>query len=429
MEDIQLMHSLGVNSYRFSISWSRVLPRGRFGDVNPVGIEFYNKLIDALLKKGIEPFVTLSHFDVPQELEDRYGAWLNPQIQQDFGYFAEVCFREFGDRVKYWTTFNEPNVVVMQGYITGDFPPARCSKPYGDCPAGDSAIEPYIATHNIIMCHATAVDIYRNKYQTKQGGSIGIVLTMIAFEPLRDIPEDRLAAERAFAFDIAWFLDPIIYGEYPPEMRQILGLRLPTFSPEDKKKLANKLDFIGINHYSTLYVKDCMFSPCESSVNGAYAYGSRTGERDGLPIGAPTAMPTFYVVPRGMEKIVMQIMQRYNNTPMFITENGFAQKSGPKKDMLNDMDRVEYLNGYLNSLTVAMRRGADVRGYFAWSLIDNFEWLHGYTLRFGLHYVDYNTQERIPKRSAKWYKEFLTGDTKTIRKYGGDYTVSSHLQM
>lgn len=407
MEDVEMMHSLGVNSYRFSIAWSRVLPKGRFGEVNLEGIQFYNKLIDALLSKGIEPFVTLNHYDIPQELEDGYGAWLNPQIQDDFAYFAEVCFKAFGDRVKYWTTFNEPNRMVDTSYRVGIYPPNRCSGE--NCTGGNSAIEPYIAAHNVILSHATATDIYRRKYQVKQGGSIGIAMSSYWYEPLTDTPADRSATQRALAFDNAWFLDPILYGEYPPEMRQILGLRLPTFSSEEKKKLESKLDFIGINQYTTLYVKDCMFSPCNPAGEGD-RLAVLTGERDGVPIGAPTVMPTFYVVPRGMEGMIMYFKERYNNTPMFITENGYAQESKsevPMNELLNDPDRIDYLSSYLASLNSAIRKGADVRGYFVWSLIDNFEWLYGYTLRFGLFHVDYNTLKRTPKQSAIWYQEFL----------------------
>ncbi|KDP39385.1 hypothetical protein JCGZ_01142 [Jatropha curcas] len=403
------MHSLGVNSYRFSISWSRVLPKGRFGKVNLEGIKFYNKLINALLLKGIQPFVTLNHFDIPQELQDRYGSWLNSQIQEDFGYFAELCFKAFGDRVKYWATLNEPNVVAQFGYYSGKHPPSRCSYPVGKCEAGDSQLEPYIAAHNMILSHATATQIYRDRYQEKQGGKIGIVLSAYWYEPLRDIPADHFAAQRALSFFTAWFMDPIIYGEYPPEMRQIVGERLPTFSVEEKRKLKNKLDFIGINHYSTLYAKDCMFSPCNSSTDLlADSFVYNTGDRDGNLIGKPTAMPTFYVVPNSMEKIVMYFKDRYNNTPMFITENGYAQpNSGDIKEMLSDAGRIEYMEGYLTSLAAAIRKGADVRGYFGWSLIDNFEWSYGYSICFGLYHVDRTTLKRTPKQSALWFQQFL----------------------
>ncbi|ONK70763.1 uncharacterized protein A4U43_C04F1270, partial [Asparagus officinalis] len=287
LDDIELMHSLGVNSYRFSLSWSRILPRGRFGEVNPVGIEFYNNLIDALLVKGIQPFVTLSHFDIPQELEDRYGAWLSPQLQEDFGHYAEVCFKAFGDRVKFWTTFNEPNFMVKFGYSVGTYPPGHCSEPYGNCAFGDSSSEPYIAAHNIILSHATAVDIYRKFYQVSQGGSIGLVIQSKWYEPLRNATQDLLAAQRVLSFAVGWFLDPIMFGDYPVEMRRVLGSRLPQFTSEDRRKLQNKLDFIGLNQYTAVYVKDCIYSPCVVDTNDGNALVSTSAERNGIPIGYP----------------------------------------------------------------------------------------------------------------------------------------------
>ncbi|XP_043705438.1 beta-glucosidase 18-like [Telopea speciosissima] len=425
MEDVELMHSLGVNSYRFSISWSRILPKGRFGKVNPAGIEFYNKLINALLQKGIQPFVTLHHVDFPQELQDRYGSWLSPEVQKDFGYFAEVCFKAFGDRVKYWATMNEPNLVAKLGYIIGDIPPNHCTKPSNGCHYGNPANEPYVVAHNMILSHATAVDIYRRKYQVKQGGMIGIVIHAIWYEPLRDTPADRLAAERAVDFLHAWILDPIMYGDYPSEMRDILGPLLPIFSLEEKEKLKNQLDYIGLNHYTTFYAQDCMFSRCNSVTSQIDAFVNPTVERDGHPIGEPTGMPDFYVVPSSMEKMVMYFKERYNNTPMMITENGYSDASHPDspiEDFLNDTKRVDFLNGYLTSLTKAMSNGANVKGYFIWSLLDNFEWSNGYSLRFGIHYVNYNTLKRIPKLSAKWYKEFLNG-VKMVEPTGSDIKI------
>ncbi|PKI42296.1 hypothetical protein CRG98_037314 [Punica granatum] len=410
-EDVKLMHDLGVNAYRFSISWSRVLPRGRFGEVNPDGIEFYNNLIDALLIRGIQPFVTLNHYDIPQELEDRYGSWLSSEIQLDFGHFADVCFEAFGDRVKYWTTINEPNMVVYYSYFEGTYPPSHCSYPVGNCTFGDSFIEPYIATHNVLLSHATATEIYRTKYQEKQGGMIGLVVSAPWYEPFSDTPADKLAAERANAFQIAWFLDPIMFGEYPPEMHQIIGSRLPIFSEEERRKLAYKLDFIGINQYTAAYAKDCMFSACPSAFNLGESMVYVTAERDGVYIGAKTGISYFYVVPSALEKAVMYIKERYNNTPMFLTENGYGQSSNLSlSEELNDIKRAEFFESYLSALHGAMRKGADVRGYFIWSLMDNFEWTDGYTIRMGLYYVDFKTLERTKKLSAVWYKNFLAGN-------------------
>lgn len=413
MEDVESMEDLGVNSYRFSISWSRVLPQGRYGETNPDGINFYNNLIDALLQKGIEPFVTLNHYEHPQVLEDRYGSWLSSEIQLDFAHFAEVCFEAFGDRVKYWATINEPNMFTYYAYFEGTYPPGHCSYPVGNCSTGDSFMEPYIATHNVVLSHAAAVEIYRNKYQAKQGGMIGIVISAPYYVPLTNTPADKLAAERALAFQIAWFLDPIMYGDYPPEMHQIIGSRLPVFSAEERKKLSTKLDFIGINQYTAAYAKDCMFSPCTSAYSLGESMVYVTGEKDGTLIGDRTAVSYFYVVPSALEMAVMYVKERYNNTPMFITENGYAQSNAPIADSLNDTKRVEYFKSYLSALVNAMRKGADVRGYFIWSLLDNFEWLDGYTIRFGLYHVDFDTLKRTPRQSAKWYKNFLAHSNST----------------
>ncbi|KAL3522031.1 hypothetical protein ACH5RR_014865 [Cinchona calisaya] len=413
LEDLDLMEDLGLNSYRFSISWARILPKGRFGNVNMAGIKHYNKLIDALLHKGIYPFVSLTHYDIPQELEDRYGAWLSPKVQDDFRYYADVCFKYFGDRVKYWVTFNEPNVAAIRGYRSGIYPPSRCSASFGNCSTGDSLEEPLIAAHNIILSHAAAVSTYQTKYQKTQGGSIGIVVNAIWFEPISNSSKDKLAAERAQSFYMNWFLDPIIFGRYPVEMQQILGSQLPAFSRKDLNKMKSGIDFIGINHYTSFYAKDCMYSQCEQGpgVSRSEGYYLRTAFKDGIPIGVTTEVDWLYVHPLGMEKIVTYIKERYNNTPMFITENGYGELNNPNssvKDFLNDYRRVEYMNSYLDFLALAISKGADVRGYFAWSLLDNFEWISGYTVRFGLHHVDYGTLERTPKISAIWFKQFIS---------------------
>lgn len=412
LEDIDLMHSLGTNSYRFSISWARILPKGRFGGVNMAGINFYDKLINALLVKGIQPFITLSHFDFPQEMEDRYGSWLSPESQDDFGYYADICFRFFGDRVKYWATFNEPNYQVLLGYQSSKFPPSRCSLPSENCSQVNSEKETFIAAHNIILSHATAADIYRKKYQEKQGGSIGIVLHALWFEPISNSTADKLAAERAWSFFFNWFLDPIIFGKYPSEMENIIGSLLPQFSSKELDKLRAGLDFIGINQYTGVYVQDCLYSVCEPGTGASKVEGfaQQSKEKDGVPIGERTDVEWQYIYPPGMQKSVNYVKERYNNTPMFITENGLGEMHSPNspiENFLNDVRREKFMADYLDSLQTSMREGADVRGYFAWSLLDNFEWRFGYTVRFGLHHVDYATQRRTPKKSATWYKQFI----------------------
>ncbi|KAE9602115.1 putative beta-glucosidase [Lupinus albus] len=407
-EDIDLMKAMNVNSYRFSISWARILPKGRFGDVNFAGINHYNTFIDALLLKGIVPFVTLSHFDFPQELEDRYGAWLSPQSQEDFQFYADICFKSFGDRVKYWTTFNEPNLQISYGYRAGILPPCRCSSTFGNCSEGDSEKEPFVAAHNIILSHAAAVDTYRTKYQTEQGGKIGIVLHSNWFEPFSNSTADKFATHRAHAFDMNWFLDPIIFGKYPTEMESILGTILPKFSSNEKLKLRGGLDFIGINHYSSYYVQDCILSVCEPGRGVSRTEGSykKTAEKNGVPMGELTPFEWLNVYPQGMKKIVTYVKNRYNNTPMYITENGYGSLYDPEEEYLHDLKRINYLSGHLDNLVAAIREGADVRGYFAWSLLDNFEWRYGFIVRFGLHHVD-DTLKRTPKLSAIWYKNFI----------------------
>ncbi|XP_049382430.1 beta-glucosidase 18-like isoform X23 [Solanum stenotomum] len=410
LEDVKLMEDMGVNSYRFSISWARILPKGTFGDVNMAGIEHYNKLIDALLQKGIQPFITLTHYDIPQELEERYGGWLSSRIQDDFSYYADICFKYFGDRVNYWTTINEPHVMAVYGYRLGSYPPARCSGIFGNCSAGDSAREPFIAAHNMILSHAAAVRIYRTKHQKRQGGMIGIALDIQWYEPFSNSSEDIAATERARSFYFNWFLDPIILGRYPKEMVQILGSNLPNFSKNDLSKLSYGLDFIGINYYTANYIKDCLYAACEHGNTWSEGSYYVTTEKDGVYIGQPTGVEWLFLYPQGMKKIVMYMKDKFNNTPMVITENGIAENDNLNPsitDTLNDIHRVNYMHSHLNSLANAIREGADVRGYFVWSLLDNFEWLDGYKLRFGLHFVNYTNLQRTPKLSATRYKQLM----------------------
>ncbi|XP_027340252.1 beta-glucosidase 18-like isoform X3 [Abrus precatorius] len=420
LEDIKLMSSLGINVYRFSISWARILPRGIYGDINPSGIIFYNKIIDNLLLRGVEPFVTIHHHDFPQELEERYGGWLSPLIQGDFVHFAEICFKSFGDRVKYWATINEPNLYADMAFIRGTYPPGHCSPPFGNCYAGNSDVEPLIAMHNMLLSHAKAVELYRKHFQATQGGTIGIIAHTFMYEPFRDEEFDRQAVKRALAFVIAWCLDPLVFGEYPDEMQSILGSQLPRFSPKEKSLIKGSLDFIGINHYGTLYAKDCSLSACSLGADHPIrGYVETTGMRDGIPIGDQTGIARFFVVPKGMEKIVDYIKIRYHNMPMYITENGYSLPPKPDvtmHDLIQDFKRIEYHKAYLAALLRAIRKGADVRGYLIWSLMDNFEWASGYDIRFGLYYVDRQTLERIPKLSVQWFSSFLNNTSHTNKE-------------
>ncbi|KAL5730163.1 beta-glucosidase [Ranunculus cassubicifolius] len=339
-------------------------------------------------------------------------------FREDFLFFAELCFKTFGDKVKYWVTINEPVLFTKFAYLYGIYPPGRCSVPFGNCSSGNSLKEPLIVIHNMILSHTKVTEAYRKYYKPKQGGHIGIVVDAIMFEPYRDNDISCDASNRAFAFDAAWVLDPLIHGNYPPEMHLYLGEDLPVFSADESNKMKDSLDFIGLNHYSSLYAKDCIHSACTPQDSHAISgYVHLTGERDGDFIGEKTAMPQFYVVPNGMERIIGHMKARYGNKPTFVTENGYPDNGLPSEgrdELLHDIKRVKYHKSYLASLARAIEGGADVRGYFVWSLIDNFEWTSGYSLRFGLHYVDFETLERKPKLSAKWYRDFLSNGTKIL---------------
>ncbi|CAL9026052.1 unnamed protein product [Prunus brigantina] len=261
-EDVGIMKNMSMEAYRFSISWSRVLPRGT-GRPNLKGIEYYNNLINELLKKGMEPYVTLFHWDVPQALQEKYGGFLSPHIVDDFRAYAELCYKEFGDRVRHWMTVNEPYTVSNHGYTIGIHAPGRCSYEYDQtCLGGDSAIEPYLVTHHQLLAHAAAVKLYKDKYQALQKGVIGITLNTHWFEPASKAKHDIDAAFRALDFMFGWqlgfsyfrrYMDPLTNGDYPPSMRFLVGKRLPKFTNEESKLLKGSYDFIGVNYYSARY--------------------------------------------------------------------------------------------------------------------------------------------------------------------------------
>ncbi|KAL6999473.1 beta-glucosidase [Sarracenia purpurea var. burkii] len=273
--------------------------------------------------------------------------------------------------VKYWITINEPNLVAEMGYMRGKYPPAHCSDPFGNCPAGNSDVEPLVVMHNMLLAHAKAVKIYRELFQAKQGGVIGIVASASMYEPLTENEVDQEAANRALAFKVAWVFDPLVFGDYPPEMFHYHGNDLPRFSAEEKNLVKGSIDFIGINHYSTLYAKDCIYSSCtyggDRPIQG---FANTTGERNGIPIGERvrnfvmsfveniTGGERFFVVPRGMEGIVNYVKERYHNKPMYILENGYSpprQQDVQVQELLNDAKRVEYHKAYLASLARAIR--------------------------------------------------------------------------
>ncbi|XP_051115175.1 beta-glucosidase 44-like [Andrographis paniculata] len=413
-EDLDLMADFNFDAYRFSISWSRIFPNGT-GEVNWKGVDYYNRLINYMLEKGITPYPNLNHYDLPQALQDRYGGWLNRHVVKDFADYADFCFKTFGDRVKNWQTFNEPRVVAALGYDNGLFAPGRCSKAFGNCTEeGNSGTEPYIVAHNLILCHASAAQRYRQKYQQTQKGRIGILLDFTWYEPLTRSKADNYAAQRARDFHLGWFLHPLVYGEYPKTMQNIVGERLPKFTKEEVGMVKGSADFVGLNQYTSFYIYDPRQANTAAAAAAAhslsYQKDSNVGiayERRGVPIGPRANSYWLYIVPWGIYKSVNYIKERYGNPTVILAENGMDQAGNLSlHESLHDDTRIKYYRSYLGWLKKGIDEGANVVGYFQWTFVDNFEWRLGYTSRFGIVYVDFKTLRRYPKMAAYWFKKF-----------------------
>ncbi len=384
-EDVALMKSLGIRNYRFSLAWPRIQPTGR-GAANPRGIAFYDRLIDSLLENDIRPWVTLYHWDLPLSLQVERDGWLSADVANSYASYAALCFTAFGDRVKNWTTFNEPWVSSVHGYGTGRHAPGRVARD-----------EPYLAGHSILRAHARAVDLYRREFQSKQKGIIGITFNSDWREPKTSKPGDVSAAQRSLEFHLGWFADPVFLGDYPAVMREWLGHRLPGFSAEEKTLLRGSADFFGINHYRTQYAAQ------------ARGPGSPLGtywDDHLVELSQDPAWPkndTGNVVPWGVTKLLKWIDDRYGKPLIIMTENGCSLPEPDYESARNDVRRIECISSCLGGCLDAIDAGVNLGGYFAWSLMDNFEWSFGYTKRFGLVYVDYATQKRLPKKSAEWF--------------------------
>ncbi|KAH9710315.1 Beta-glucosidase 13 [Citrus sinensis] len=333
---------------------------------------------------GLQPFVTIFHWDLPQALEDDYGGFLSPRIVADFQDYAELCFKEFGDRVKHWITLNEPHSYSSNGYNKGTDAPGRCSKWVNKaCQAGNSSTEPYIVGHHQLLSHAAAVKVYKEKYQAIQKGKIGITLISDWMVPYSNEKPNVEAADRALDFFLGMYMDPLIYGNYPFIMRTLVRERLPKFANEQSVMLKGSFDFIGMNYYSSNYAVDI---PVANSINISYSTDSQanlTAVRNGKLIGPKAASNWLYVYPRGFRDLLIYIKEKYNNPTLYITENGyddFNNATLPLKEALKDPMRLDYFKNHLLFLRKAIKEGVNVKGYFAWSLLDNFEWYSGYSV-------------------------------------------------
>ncbi|HEX6203408.1 MAG TPA: GH1 family beta-glucosidase [Thermoanaerobaculia bacterium] len=376
-EDVALMAALGLTAYRFSVSWGRVQPHGR-GAANPAGLDFYRRLVEALRDAGIAPLATLYHWDLPAALDDR-GGWLDRDVAGRFADYAEICGRAL-DGVDLWATLNEPWVVADAGYRLGVLAPGRRS------PAESAR-----ALHNQLRAHALGVAALRSV----RAAGIGVAVNLEPKHPASERAEDRAAAERADAYVNRHVLDPLLLGRYPEELAAIYGDAWSVEHEREAAALAAPIDWLGINYYTRGVVRH---EPT------AWAGAAAVRQEGALP----TEMG-WEVYPPGLEETLRGVAERYPPLPLYVTENGAAFADPPTAGLggIDEPLRTSYLRDHLGAVARAIAAGVDVRGYFAWSLLDNFEWAHGFTKRFGLVHVDFATQARTPKASARFYADVV----------------------
>ncbi|WP_017598012.1 GH1 family beta-glucosidase [Nocardiopsis lucentensis] len=378
-EDVELLGRLGVNAYRFSVSWPRVVPRGR-GPVNKSGVAFYDRLVDALLERGIEPVPTLFHWDLPVELEEA-GGWSARETAHAFAEYAAATADALGDRVRRWITLNEPVVHMAYGHAFGIHAPGRVL----DVP------DVLAVAHHQLLAHGLAARELRSR-----GLEALLTNNYSPVEPASDSPADRAAADAYDALHNRLFTDPVLFGAYP-DLSAFGAGEVPGAREGDLELIAGSVDGLGVNYYNPSRIA----APAEGS---------------GLPFdfaevtGAPTTAFGWPVAPEGLERLLLLLGERYGDAlpPLYVTENGCSQTDAVTPEgRVHDPERIAYLEGHVAAVDRARERGADVRGYFVWTLTDNFEWAEGYHQRFGLVYVDHTTQRRVPKDSFDWYRGLI----------------------
>ncbi len=378
-EDVGLMAELGVNAYRFSIAWPRVLPEGK-GRVNDAGLDFYDRLIDGLLEKGIAPYVTLYHWDLPQALHDA-GGWAEREIVHHFADYARIVSERLGDRVRHWITHNEPSVVSLLGYFTGEYAPGEINP-----------MATFQVAHHLFVSHGLATQAIRAA--APKPPEVGIVLHLRPVHPASDTDEDRAAARRFDGVLNRMFLDPVFHGSYPEDTAELMQLIMPKVEPGDMELTSTPIDFLGVNYYTRFVIKH---------------------DPDVMLIQASEAPPPeseysqlWEIYDPGLYEMLIRLRKEYNPARIVITENGIPVPDGLDLDgRIRDYRRIDYLRNNLAQMHRAIAEGVPVAGYLHWSLLDNFEWSHGYSMRFGLICVDYATQRRVIKDSGRWFSQVI----------------------
>lgn len=396
-DDVNLMAEMGLDAYRFSIAWPRILPEGT-GKVNPAGLDFYDRLVDGLLAKGILPIVTLYHWDLPLALHER-GGWLNRQTAYAFAEYAEVVAQRLGDRVEWWITQNEPWVAAFLGYGVGVHAPGLRDV-HAACVAG----------HHLLLSHGLALP--RLRALTKPTAQMGITLNLYPVYPADNRPETAQAVQRADDFLNRWFLEPIFRGRYPQQIFTQLGVAAPPGEAADLELMAAPVDFLGVNYYSRRVVRGLLPGSAPSAWSP-----SGYEEVTAIPGALYTQMGMGWeVYPQGLTELLVRLKEDYAPPAILITENGAAYEDHWDGDgHISDPQRLDYVRGHIEAMAQAIAEGVPLRGYMLWSLLDNFEWGEGYSKRFGVVYVDFATQRRILKESGRWYAAFV----KAHRQGGG----------
>ncbi|XP_073957535.1 myrosinase 1-like [Choristoneura fumiferana] len=417
-EDVKLIGDLGVSYYRFSISWSRILPTGLSNQINEDGLRYYKDLITELHQKDVQALITMYHWDLPQSLQD-LGGWTNPIMAEYFVDYARVLFRHFGDHVRAWVTFNEPLSFCQEGYGGQDAPGRRAS-----------GVEDYMCAHTVLRAHGMVYRMYKEEFDRNNQGYIGIALDMPWMEPYTTSSVDKVAAETARQFLFGWFANPIFSkrGGYPPIMRRRIDViskrqgffrsRLPTFTKEEVDMIRGSYDFLGLNHYTTNLVK-----PGDGRITAKPSFYNDMGVKLIVSPEWPKSNSSWLrIVPWGLRKTLNWIRHTYDNPSVVITENGVSFEKG-----LKDRKRINYIDSYLRSVHAAIYKdNCDVIAYTYWTLMDNFEWMRGFSERFGLYETNYSTPDlkRIPRLSASYFERVartgcLDDHSSSPRNYDG----------